>query len=410
MSDNTNVGDVTGSGGKVDLSPGQNISFDEMLSVSEDTSEQEQIKTKPEKSTDKPEQKATKAKEEKEPAPKEGDDSKAKEEKNTEDKEAISEESEIKKLLGKRGEESLEIPADLTLEATVNGQKVPVSVQELLNQYSGKVAYDKKFTEFDKERKSFQSDREALESHVNGFVEKVLKSQKDPSMALSALADLAEVSGFNPLEFQRSLRTALMPNIEAYLKMSPQEREAHDIKEENKFLNSRIESEKQRGELAKSHEAKAAEFVALQEAHGLTGDELRGAFKNLSEHAGLSPEEIQSLTPAQIADYALLIRQSNHVYDVIAGIDAEVARNPDNAGVIAELVSLYKQNPEWKQEDLVEVINEVFAEDLGKKTRPSTVAKKLEKAAAATGTTLSTHSSKKSVNPASSPLTFDDLE
>ena len=62
-------------------------------------------------------------------------------------------EEEIKKLIAKYGEENLEMPANAIFKHKVDGEEVDVELQELLNNYSGKVSYDKKFQEFSTEKK-----------------------------------------------------------------------------------------------------------------------------------------------------------------------------------------------------------------------------------------------------------------
>ena len=82
------------------------------------------------------------------------------EEKETLDQAKEEKAEEIKKLIAKYGEENLEMPANAIFKHKVDGEEVDVELQELLNNYSGKISYDKKFQEFSSEKKEFEGYKE----------------------------------------------------------------------------------------------------------------------------------------------------------------------------------------------------------------------------------------------------------
>jgi hypothetical protein len=85
------------------------------------------------------------------------------------EREETEQKSEVKKITAKNGEDNLEIPANITIPHKVDGEEVEIPLQELLNNYSGKQAWDKRFSELDVERKEYQKERDIVERYVEDF-------------------------------------------------------------------------------------------------------------------------------------------------------------------------------------------------------------------------------------------------
>ena len=146
---------------EVDVSPEANenaeaLSFDELDQLTDGRNEKELLSEA---------KKEIKGKENK---------SEVKAESNREEKEVIAEaaekkEEEIKKLIAKYGEENLEMPANAIFKHKIDGEEVDVELQELLNNYSGKVSYDKKFQEFSSERKYFEEERNDYNQQIENI-------------------------------------------------------------------------------------------------------------------------------------------------------------------------------------------------------------------------------------------------
>ena len=89
-------------------------------------------------------------------------------ESNGEESEASEEtlEEEIKKLIAKYGDQETEIAANALFKHKVDGEEVEVELQELLNNYSGKVSYDKKFQEFSNQKKDFDAYKNQYDNEI----------------------------------------------------------------------------------------------------------------------------------------------------------------------------------------------------------------------------------------------------
>ena len=152
---------------------------------------------------------------------------------------------EYKKLMATYGEEELEIAANALFKHKVDGEEVDVELQELLNNYSGKVSYDKKFQEFSSSKKDFETykdqydkDIEAITGYVSTFREKM--NSEDP---MAALNYFAEFSGMKPHEFRRQLVNAMIPEVNRLSGMSADQYQAEYLKQENEYLQKKQESE-----------------------------------------------------------------------------------------------------------------------------------------------------------------------
>ena len=84
-------------------------------------------------------------------------------------KEIEEEVEEVKKLAARYGEEDLEVAANTTFKHKIDGQEVEVELQELLNNYSGKVSYDKKFQQFSDERKEFEQEMQEYNTQIDNI-------------------------------------------------------------------------------------------------------------------------------------------------------------------------------------------------------------------------------------------------
>jgi hypothetical protein len=60
-------------------------------------------------------------------------------------------------LKAKLADKDFELDADSLIPVKINGKDELISIKDLQSQYSGKVVYEKKFSEMDRERKSFET-------------------------------------------------------------------------------------------------------------------------------------------------------------------------------------------------------------------------------------------------------------
>jgi len=333
----------------VDLSPdahtdAESLSFDDLDSLTDSRSDSEIMN----EATD-PQEAKTEAETEK-------DEPELEAKSESEEEEASEEEieEEIKKLIAKLGDEDLEIAANASFKHKVDGEEVDVELQELLNNYSGKVSYDKKFQEFSTSKKEFDeyktqydSDIEAITTYVNTFKEKM--SSDTP---MEALNYFAEFSGMKPHEFQRQLINAMIPEVNRVSQMSAAEYKNEYLKAENSYLQRTQESENARLQAEQSRSELQSEIKQVQEAHNMTEEAFLESFQELKES-----DYEGEITPQAVAEYHV----HSQAFSRAEGILSEVNQNLVNDNKIVEsLQKVIVENPSFDNDDLMDIVQEVY--------------------------------------------------
>jgi hypothetical protein len=370
-----------------DTSKANLMSFDDLDNLTDDRSDKELLNEAKKVSEEKGEEDKPESKEQSNAEEKKVDAEKI------EESEEAEEVKEIKKLLGKFGEEEMELAAETLFKHKVDGEDVDVSLQELLNNYSGKVSYDKKFQEFSESKKEFDDykvtydkDIDLINGYINDFAEK-LKSND----AMGALSYFAEFSGMEPHTFKRQLLDQLAPEIERMSLLSPEQIENERLAQENNYLQQQQESEANKRQQEQSQGELLSEIKRLQEAHSISDDEFQGAYQELVD--GNFDGEI---TPEIVAEYyvhSAAFSKSEAILDQV---------NPDlvnNDQIVESLQKVVVENPSFDDNDLLEIVQEVYGSS--KKQASKAVSKKVAQAAPKQATEVSKEKE--------SFLSFDEL-
>lgn len=294
--------------------------------------------------------------------------SEPKKEGSREEIEAKSEEAEekieeIKKLIAKYGDEDMEIAANAIFKHKVDGEEVEVELQELLNNYSGKVSYDKKFQEFSSEKKEFEGYREdydaqikQINSYINDFAAKL--QQND---ALGALEYFAQFSGMKPHEFRRELLNQLTPEIQRRSTLSSEQLQAEELQAQNEYLQQQQESAQMRNQEQQALRELELEIANVQEAHGISEEAFKEAYSELvdSEYEG-------DITPQAVAEYYMHSEAFSRADDVLGSISPVLA---DQEQVVESLQKVIMENPSFDNNDLKEIVEEVYSDFLNESSK-----------------------------------------
>jgi hypothetical protein len=276
---------------------------------------------------------------------------------NSEEEGEISREEiqeEYKKLLAKYGEEELEIAANAVFTHKVDGEEVDVELQELLNNYSGKVSYDKKFQEFSTQRKEFEAyktdydrDIEAITTYVNNFRQKM--SSDKP---LEALDYFAEFSGMKPHEFRRQLLNAMIPEVNRVSTMSAEQYRNEYLKAENQYLLRKQESENAIRSQEQAGKELLGEIKHVQEAHNIPEEDFLNAFQELSESSYEG-----EMTPQAVAEYYMHSQAFSKADSILSQVNPNLVKDEK---VVESFQNVIMENPDFDDNDLLEIVQEVY--------------------------------------------------
>mgnify|MGYP003139071682 CR=1 FL=1 len=269
---------------------------------------------------------------------------------------AEKKEEEIKKLIAKYGEENLEMPANAIFNHKVDGEEVDVELQELLNNYSGKVSYDKKFQELSSDKKEFEGYKkdydkqiDNINNYINTFADKI--KNNDP---LGALAYFAEFSGMKPHEFKRELLNQIAPEVERISMMSPEELKNEELQAQNEYLLKQQESAQEQYQSQQALKELEMEIVNVQEAHGISDEAFENAYNELkdSEYEG-------DINPQAVAEYYMHSEAFSRADDILSSISPQLA---DQDQVVESLQQVIMENPSFDNDDLKEIVEDVYGD------------------------------------------------
>lgn len=220
------------------------------------------------------------------------------------------EKKDTKKLRMRMGEELFNVDSDASFKVKVDGQNVDVPLQELINNYSGKTAWDKKFTEIGKEKKTLEFEKssltkqkESLTHHLNMALGPIKDVNKNP---IDSLLYLVEMSGEDPYNAYRRIMEANLEEIGTLMDLSEVERELYFHKKKDELHNNvaRKRSEKQQSE--QTFNQAVQRIDSLRQAHNVTESAFVDASEELESIYKESGLDINSVTDEAIVDYASL--------------------------------------------------------------------------------------------------------
>jgi osmotically-inducible protein OsmY len=267
---------------------------------------------------------------------------------------------EIKMLEASDGDNTIEISSDAKFKHKVDGEEVDVSVQELLNNYSGKVAYDRKFQELDVKKKEFEHDRTLVNDNINYFFQ--LASEGQEMEALDFLLERAgKAYGLDRNTFMNGFSEQLQPQVLEWMQMTDDEKHVKQLESENDYFKRQRESEAQRQSDEKVSLDLEQHVTKIQEIHEIDQAQFVEYYDQIVSNPktieGLSPQEVLNLVDRYIGNS----KSFAEAKDILSGIDSSLA---DNDQAIWDFVDTVQQvDANLSRKELIEVAREVYGID-----------------------------------------------
>jgi len=251
-----------------------------------------------------------------------------------------TEEKPKSKLRLRMGNELFNIDSNATFKVKVDGETQEVTAQELINNYSGKTAWDKKFTEIGKEKKALEFEKSSLTKEKHQLLEHVNKAllplkTKDAN-PMESLMYLVEMSGEDPYNAYRRIMEANLTELSSLMDMTETERELyfHKKKDElhGKIYKQRLDRQKEQ----ESFNQVRSKIDSLRQAKNVTEEQFVEAsdeLETLFKEAGLDPEAV---TEEDVVDYASLKPHIAKVRQLVAPFEENISQEK-YGDVVAEL-------------------------------------------------------------------------
>jgi hypothetical protein len=234
------------------------------------------------------------------------DDEESKVDAKTEEKEEEKELPKSGKIKIRVGDDLYGLEPDTSVRVKVDGAYKDVPISDLVNNYSGKEAYDKKFTEIGNMRKEIESKTQTIakkEEFVNTVAKTVKEIVSDPAKdPYDAVAYLAELMGVpTPDLHKRSLESRL-DELSKLLDMTDIERENYFLKKETDYLRQRQDARMKQELETQESQKYMSQVDELRGKHNVSEEQFVEAMDELEQFYGEGNEQI---TAEFVVEYAV---------------------------------------------------------------------------------------------------------
>lgn len=250
------------------------------------------------------------------------------------------EKKDVKNLRMKMGEELFNVASDATFKVKVDGKTEEVPLQELINNYSGKTAWDKKFTEIGKEKKEVQFEKNTLErekqvlkNHITNALNPIKDPKKNP---MDSLLYLVEMSGEDPYNAYRRIMESNLDELGKLLDMTEVERELYFHKKKDE-LYSNVAKKRQAAQTEEQTFKQAVQKVdQLRQAYNVSEDDFVDASEELDEIYESAGLDVNQITEEVVVDYASLRPHIAVIKELVAPYEENISEEK-YGDVVAEL-------------------------------------------------------------------------
>ena len=216
-----------------------------------------------------------------------------------------------KGIRARLGDENLEVDESMEFIAKVDGKKERVTLRELIDGYSGKTAWDRKFTELGSEKKKFEEEYKGYKAERDQIVASVKEARAKIDAALQRSGDpreginyLLDLMGYDTYNFNIALTDAMYGDISTLSQMSEAERSAYWANKELEYIKSR------NGNLEKTRRAEQEKLAHRQQmdnirqSHGVSEEAFNKAFNELVSKGQQNPYIMDVINQAKFASVA----------------------------------------------------------------------------------------------------------
>jgi hypothetical protein len=250
----------------------------------------------------------------------------------------------------KNGDSEVDINEDAVIFKKIDGKEVPVKIKEALDNYAGQVAWDKRFQELDRDRKLYVSEKDEFNrdrDNVNTRFSQIAEVAK-AGQPQAALRLLAEMSGQDPVEFEKSYLENFGKIAQTFLSMTPEQKELYYLRQREEYKTKQLEQYKQKAEQEQTEQGLRARVAQAAETAGIPFEDFVSLAKELKESEAGKGRDIQ------VED---VVRYHQHVqaFTVADKVMQQAGIEPSEALENA-IVRIVLSDPEMTESDLVDIV------------------------------------------------------
>lgn len=286
------------------------------------------------------------------------------------EQEAVEEQPEVEKIPdlaewfeGKDDDFKLE-DGKLLIKAKADGEESFISLDDLKSQYAGKVAYDKKFSELDRERQAFKQEQAEIEDYINQF-----RQTAEQQNMLEAAKFLGQFAGKAPHQVVEELIKVIEPEIRRREELSEEELKLEYKSAETEYSRERLESERQKLEFEQRERALNSMIMEQKTSHNISDTEWDSAVRDLDSR--LPADE--DITPELVGEYVRFTRADSRAENALKQFgDGKYASDASARDGLRDILT---KNPDFTDEDLQDIIEQALSQPLKKQVEEKLVKK-----------------------------------
>lgn len=278
-----------------------------------------------------------------------------KEEKKEEQKEEKKEEPK-QEIEAKKEEKQAQAPEKVKVK--VNGQEIEVPLQDVINSYSGQQEIQRRFTEFDKQKKSWERET-AQEKEFTNYVKSEIGGLRDSfetiisqyqkhgyvdKNPLESVNQLLDKMGINSNIYERAVFEHMLPEYAKFFNMTDIERDAYFTRKENEYLRRKEQGFNERDQQVKLREERQRQDFELIKSAGL--DEV--GYQSLQSE--LLEAGHKDLTAEKVVEYARQKPTLEKVVKVFQEIGVDATQDP-RAKTVFKILSEF---PDTTEQEILE--------------------------------------------------------
>lgn len=287
-----------------------------------------------------------------------------------------------KQLKFKTASGLVDMPEGAEVDWKVDGKVEKVKVRDLLDNYAGKVSYDKKFQELASQRKGFQEESAGFQRDKERHKTLINDMHKATSegRVFDAVASMLEMTGLDkkvdPRKYVSELRESLVKHAQALAGMTPDQRRIAEMQEEQDHQSSkytRLSQQREQEQAEKAYHERVTKAIDSVKSSTEEFVQTRDFMVDFYKREGKDPSTI---TPEAIADQIRDVRDYGVVKRAMESVDPELTKNQQ---LWKTTVDLMRANPAWTEED----VKGIFQKAVGAK-RSKAISAKVAKQPVAT--------------------------
>lgn len=281
------------------------------------------------------------------------------------------------------------------IEVKVDGNLEKVTLEELKNNYSGKVAFDKKFSTLGNEKKALETQVEGINTYVSNLGE----TMKNVSV-LEGLYEIGKLNDMGPHVLKQAVIREILPEINRLTSMNDDQIQLEFQQAELAYNKQIHESKTKKMDVEQSQAELDTTIKTVMESGKIDVEEWDAAVKHLDATLPVdrNDPDFEELTPDLVGQYVNFERAGKRADETLNNFrDGEHVKNEEALGALHQLAY---DNPDMGNDQLASILEEAMG-----LAEEEVVEQKVQKASQKRST-----KNKKAIPQEQSSISDDELE